>query len=265
MKLGCIIQKLEIKMILSKILTKLTLLFFLVLNISAAERTEMLISLEKIAEINRQLNRELTAWNSERETLKLQLSLLKSSMEDSSNDQKKLFKTLEELKEKKKKLEEILVNQVNFQKSVNSFLDKNFEFLSSSIKKIPGSLQFLLKDEASNLDRIMKSTASLPEEKLNALNAVTVSLMKAQKEVHLTKEVLTLNGEKMEARALYLGTFTGYFYNPGKNTAGRMILVKDQWQAIEDKDLLNTVKTLFGQFDKKGAPELIELPVGSSQ
>lgn len=249
---------------LSKILTKVTIVF-LAFNVSAVDRQEMLNTLEKISTINRQLNSEITDWNAEKESLKLQLSLLKASMEDQNEEQKSLLKKLEELKEKKKSLLKVLGEQEVHQKKIDSLLNKNSAFLISASNKIPQSLQFLIKEDLLRLNTILKDTSTPPEVKLNAINALTVAILKTQKEVHLVKEVFTLNNQKMEARALYLGTYTGYFKNTEKKLYGRFLLKNGQWTAVEDSSLNETIDALFSQFDQKGAPKLIGLPVGESK
>lgn len=250
---------------ISKALIILFCTFFSSFYSSAADRKELISTLEKITEINRQLNSEQTKWNIEQESLKLQLSLLQSSIEDDNADKEKLLKILTELKTQKSKLEDTLKNQQSLQNEIKQFLDQNSKFLISTSKALPKSLNFLINEDLIRLEGLLKDSTSAPEEKLHAVNALTLTLIKLQKEVHLVNEVFTLNKQPVKARALYLGTYTGYFKNEEKKLYGRFLFSEGKWQAVEDSSLSTKIDSLFDQFDQKGAPKLISLPIGGKK
>lgn len=231
-------------------------------NLTALDRNDLVNSVEKIAETERLLSKEITEWNSEKETLLLELSLIKASIKDFSGNQKKLHSKITELKKKKEKLETLIENQEKLLKNVNNFASKNTTFLISSCKKIPESMQFIIAASLKHLQTSMKDENIDVHERLNAINALTSAILKAQKEVHRTKEVLRLDNNLQEVDALYLGTFTGYFRSPTGNKAGKIVFLNGIWTGIEDSTLTETINSLFDQFDKKGAPKMINLPIG---
>ena len=231
-------------------------------NLTALDRNDLVNSVEKIAEAERLLSKENTEWNSEKETLLLELSLIKASIKDFSGNQKQLLSKITALKKKKEELETLVENQEKLLKNINNFASKNSTFLVSSCKKIPESMQFIIAASLKHLQTSMKDENTDVHERLNAINALTSAVLKAQKEVHRTKEVLRLDNSLQEVDALYLGTFTGYFRTTNGNKAGRIVFINGIWTGIEDSTLTETINSLFDQFDKKGAPKMINLPIG---
>ena len=99
-------------------------------------------------------------------------------------------------------------------------------------------------------------------EKVNAISALTAAILEAQKGVHRSKEVINLDNKLLEVDALYLGTFTAYF-RAVDGTTGKILLRNGKWTADKDSSLKETIDALFDQFDKKGTPKMISLPIGA--
>ena len=232
----------------------------------AVERKDLLVIIEKISQSQRSLSLEVSKWNNEKETLLTELSLLKSSIKDHADNHNKLKENVDELKKKKKLLQDAVAKQEKLQKTIGSFINKNSSFLVNISSKIPESLQYLISDEVKRLKSQLKSSSVTNNEKLSTINSLTSALIKLQKEVHKTKEVISLSGEEYEVDAIYLGTFTGYFKSPANQSAGLLKLdSKGQWKASESSDNKEEILALFNQFEKKAAPKIIKLPVGGSK
>lgn len=228
----------------------------------AFDRKDLIKTAEKIAESHQLLSKETAEWNSEKETLLLELSLIKASIKDFTGNQEKLLSKVEELKKKKIELEQIVLEQEKLLKNINNFATKNSSFLVASCKKIPDSLQFIISAPLKHLQSTMKDESIDIHQKVNAVSSLTSAILTAQKEVHRTKEVLNLNSNLQEIEAIYLGTFTGYFRSSDNKQVGKILFQNGQWSAIEDNSLLETINSLFDQFDKKGTPQIIRLPIG---
>lgn len=250
-------------MLLYKSYFSLIILIFFGLNeLSAFDRNDLVKTVEEIAEVHQLLSRETTEWNSEKESLELELSLLKSSIKDFKGDQEKLISKISELKKKKSELEVIVAEQEKLLKNINNFVTKNARFLSSASKGIPLSLQFLVQEQLTYLESSLKEESIDIHEKLNAVRALTTAILKAQKEVHRTQEIVNLNNRTLEVDAIFLGTFTGFFRSPANSSVGKILFQNGKWTAIEDQSLSESINSLFDQFDKKDAPKIIKLPVG---
>ena len=243
-------------------LTILLLTFTGFSELSAFDRKELVKTVEKIAEIQQQLSKETAEWNSEKESLKLELSLLKSTIKDFKGDQEKLVKKINTLKQKKTELTITVAEQEKQLKNINNFVTKNGRFLTATSKNIPLSLQFLVEDQLAYLENSLKSESVDIHEKLNAVRALTTAILKAQKEIHITQEIITLNSNSLEVDAIYLGTFSGFFQSPDGTSFGKLTIQNGKWTATEDASIKESISSLFDQFNKKGAPKVISLPIG---
>ena len=78
--------------------------------------------------------------------------------------------------------------------------------------------------------------------------------------IHLTKEIVEINGEKQQVTALYIGTFIGYFITQDKKSSGQLIY-DGAWKAKENNALSGSIEKAISQFNRDGKPELVDLPV----
>ena len=243
--------------------------FFFVIStcsyIFANDRQSVIQTIEKITNAHHQLSLEVSNWNAEKETLKNELAILKASVKDFSDNEESLQKKIDELKKKKAELEAVLAKQEKLMKNIGNFISKNSKFLFSACSKIPESLKYLIDNDESRLRSQLVDNSSSNGDKLSSINALTSSLVKAQKEIHVVKEIVTLNSNSQEVDALYLGTYTGFFRNSQSKTYGKLILKNGKWTTVEDSSLAEEIEKLFDQFNKKGAPQIIQLPIGGNQ
>jgi len=229
----------------------------------AIERKDLIQTVEKISSAQRLLSNEISQWNKEKETLLIELSLIRSSIKDHAQSQGKLKERVEAKKKEKALLLETLSKQEMLKKNISSFIDENSKLIIQTSSKVPTSLQYLISDELKRLKSQLKSSSTTNTEKLGTINSLTSAIIKLQKEVHKTKEVVSINGEKLEVDAIYLGSFTGYFRSA--SAVGLLTLKDGKWIAEVTSDKSENIISLFNQFEKKAAPKIIKLPIGGSK
>ena len=243
-----------------------SLCFLIITSTSlAVERKDLIQIVEKISSSQRLLSTEVSQWNKEKETLLIELSLIKSSIKDQAENQGKLKEEVEKLKKTKAQLLETLSKQEKLKKTISDFIRKNSQTLVKICTKVPSSLQYLISDELKRLESQLKSSTTSNTEKLGTINSLTSAVLKLQKEVHKTKEVISINGQELEVDAIYLGTFTGYFKSSSKQEIGVLTLKNDKWNANSRPEQKDVILSLFKQFEKKAAPQVIKLPIGGSK
>ena len=243
-----------------------TLCFLIIISTSqAVERKNLIHIVEKISTAQRLLSSEISQWNKEKETLLIELSLIKSSIKDQAKSQGKLKDEVDAYKKTKAQLLETLSKQEKLKKTISDFIGKNSQLLVKTCTKVPSSLQYLISDELKRLKSQLKSSTTSNTEKLGTINSLTSAIIKLQKEVHKTKEVISINGQELEVDAIYLGTFTGYFKSPSNQEVGSLAIKNEKWNVTSKPDKKAEILSLFNQFEKKAAPKVVKLPIGGSK
>ena len=244
-------------------INKFLILLFLVSASLFAEtdRSKLLENLEKINELHRKISKEKAEWREEKKTLELQLQLIKDSFKEQTENKYEQEKALGELKKKK---DSLVKKSDSIVKSLNQLKIVVTASSSSMLKKIkpvmPESLSILVKEETDELDKLLSEKDVNVMDLLSASREYFSAVLEMQKNVHLTKEVVSLNGEKQQVTALYIGTYIGYFLSKDKSSAG-LLVFDGQWQVQERNDLVQSIQKAISQYNREGKPVLVSLPV----
>ena len=231
----------------------------------ASERSELIKILADINSSKQILTSETQKWESEKQTLNLQLSLLKKALTEDNQSAEALADDLLKLKKSKAELETAISQQSDILKKANEAADKHLKKLQSISKQIPNGLQPLISKEQNLLrDASLNPNAELLD-KLSVAGNFTTALLQLQKKNHRVKEIILADGKEFEATVIYIGTYRAFYINNDHSLAGKITFSNGSWEAMSDNSLKGSVLQAIDQMDRKGAPALVSLPLGGDK
>ncbi|MCM8530078.1 MAG: DUF3450 domain-containing protein [Lentisphaeraceae bacterium] len=226
-----------------------------------ADRQDLMKQLDKINEVNRQAMKEKAEWLIEKETLELELKLLRDKLLRKELDERDLAKQLTVLKFKKKSLDDQLA-KLNI--SIAQILETSHQHLKHLGLKVnnhlPESLKKLISKETAEILKYKTNPGNIMD-MLAASRIYFNSVFDLQKKAHLVKEVVSINNQKQQVTVLYIGTSIGFYISQDGKSAGQLFFERNKWVSKERNDLAERVSRAIQQYNREGKPELIDLPI----
>ncbi|MCM8535286.1 MAG: DUF3450 domain-containing protein [Lentisphaeraceae bacterium] len=226
-----------------------------------ADRQDLMKQLDKINVVNRQAAKEKAEWLVEKETLELELKLLKDKLLQKELDERDLAKQLTVLKFKKKSLDDQLAKLEASIEQIQETSHQHLKHLSLRVNsRLPKSLKKLVSKEVAGILKYRDNRGNIMD-MLAASRVYFNSVFDLQKKAHLVKEVISLNDKKQQVTVLYIGTSIGFYISQDGTSTGQLFFEENKWVTKERNDLTEKIKSAIQQYNREGKPELIDLPI----
>lgn len=240
-----------------KFYSVLSLMLWTCFSSFGAERQQAIQLLEQLSALKLQIEQDKKQWAAEKQTLQLELQLLQKSLELSEIKKSESEQALLKLKENKLNLQSELAKVKEQVKKLNALVSTaTTQVLEEIHSRNPVGIQAILQSQKKDLEK-----AQAFDEKVSALRNYLVSLIDLQKQIHRFTETLTLDGSKIQATVIYLGTLTGYFITEDKQQSGYLKFESGQWMALKDAGVRDQVILALEQMERTGKPSLVHLPL----
>ena len=226
-----------------------------------ADRQDLMKQLDKINEVNRQAMKEKAEWLIEKETLELELKLLRDKLLRKELDERDLAKQLTVLKFKKKSLDDQLAKLNISIAQIQETSHQHLKHLGLKVNNhLPESLKKLISKETAEILKYKTNPGNIMD-MLAASRIYFNSVFDLQKKAHLVKEVVSINNQKQQVTVLYIGTSIGFYISQDGKSAGQLFFERNKWVSKERNDLAERVSRAIQQYNREGKPELIDLPI----
>jgi hypothetical protein len=126
---------------------------------------------------------------------------------------------------------------------------------------LPPPLRDELQPSADKTADTLQDETASPAQKLQSLANFSAQVDEVLSRMNVVREVLELDGRRIETRVLYIGGAIGYYVSPDGERAGLRLRRAGEWQTVPRNDAAEQIADAIAVAEKETAAHLVRLPV----
>ena len=236
----------------------LTLLLSFI-SLAVADDSELGKMLEQRLKLYQEISSLKSQWLLEELAYKERIALRINELTALNKANSKIKQETEDLNKTLDKQAIELKNILDNCEDLHKKLDHVEEELLKVIKQLPKPLLDLIPAHKDLAKQEQIRTAVQLSTRSRKLKELAQDLQKIQKQSHILKEKLSVDGKEQEFRVLYLGSALGYYLSHDSLSAGLIIWQDGKWTTQSHNELASEINKAIAIQQGKTKPELLKL------